>query len=74
MVVYVFVLLKAVLQCCCSASSVEVVESLLCKVREKAISEETFLNLLNEVKESSSDLLQLLENLKNARGTHSKNI
>jgi len=37
------------------------------------MSEETFLMLLNEVKESSSDLLQLLEALKDATGMHSKN-
>ncbi|XDV51367.1 hypothetical protein PO909_020253 [Leuciscus waleckii] len=59
---------EAVLQCCSAPSSVEVVERLLCKLREKTMSEETFLMLLHEVKESSSDLLQLLEALKDATG------
>ncbi|XP_042622905.1 zinc finger and BTB domain-containing protein 40-like [Cyprinus carpio] len=58
---------EAVLQCCSAPSSGEVVERLLCKLREMTISEETFLMLLHEVKESSSDLLQLLEALKDAR-------
>ncbi|KAG1949972.1 zinc finger and BTB domain-containing protein 40 isoform X2 [Pimephales promelas] len=59
---------EAVLQCCSAPSSGEVAERLLCKLREKTMSEETFLMLLNEVKESSSDLLQLLEALKDATG------
>ncbi|XP_077060022.1 zinc finger and BTB domain-containing protein 40 isoform X4 [Siphateles boraxobius] len=59
---------EAVLQCCSAPSSVDVVERLLCKLREKTVSEETFLMLLHEVKESSSDLLQLLEALKDATG------
>ncbi|KTG32654.1 hypothetical protein cypCar_00018322 [Cyprinus carpio] len=58
---------EAVLQCCSAPSSGEVVERLLCKLREMTISEETFLMLLHEVKESSSDLLQLLEALKDTR-------
>ncbi|XP_016117362.1 zinc finger and BTB domain-containing protein 40-like [Sinocyclocheilus grahami] len=58
---------EVVLQCCSVPSSVEVVESLLCKLREMTISEETFLMLLHEVKESSSDVLQLLQALKDAR-------
>ncbi|XP_016123758.1 zinc finger and BTB domain-containing protein 40-like [Sinocyclocheilus grahami] len=58
---------EVVLQCCSAPSSVEVVERLLCKLREMTISEETFLMLLHEVKESSSDLLQLLEALKGTR-------
>ncbi len=62
------VLPKVVLQCCSAPSSVEVVESLLCKLQEMTISEETFLMLLHEVKESSSDVLQLLQALKDARG------
>ncbi|XP_059384820.1 uncharacterized protein LOC132119086 [Carassius carassius] len=53
-----------VLQCCSAPSSGEVVERLLSKLREMTISEETFLMLLPEVKESSSDLLQVLEALK----------
>uniref|UniRef100_A0A8C1N5C4 Zinc finger and BTB domain containing 40 n=1 Tax=Cyprinus carpio TaxID=7962 RepID=A0A8C1N5C4_CYPCA len=69
---YVSVLPKAVLQCCSAPSSGEVVERLLCKLREMTISEETFLMLLHEVKESSSDLLQLLEALRGARGMNSK--
>ncbi|XP_059393492.1 zinc finger and BTB domain-containing protein 40 isoform X2 [Carassius carassius] len=59
---------EVVLQCCSGPSSVEVVESLLCKLREMTVSEETFLMLLHEVKESSSDVLQLLQSLKDARG------
>lgn len=74
MAVYVSVLLKAVLQCCSAPSSVEVVERLLSKLREKTMSEETFLMLLHEVKESSSDLLQLLEALKDPTGMHSENL
>lgn len=66
------VLPKVVLQCCSAPSSVEVVESLLCKLQEMTISEETFLMLLCEVKDSSSDLLQLLQALKDARGMNSK--
>ncbi|XP_073682203.1 zinc finger and BTB domain-containing protein 40 [Garra rufa] len=58
---------EVVLQCCSAPSSVEVVERLLCKLREMTISEETLLMLLHEVKESSSDLLQLLEAMKGAR-------
>ncbi len=56
------------MQCCSAPSSVEVVDRLLCKLQEMTISEDTFLMLLCEVKESSSDLLQLLQALKDARG------
>ncbi|XP_026130959.1 zinc finger and BTB domain-containing protein 40 isoform X2 [Carassius auratus] len=58
---------EVVLQCCSGPSSVEVVESLLCKLQEMTVSEETFLMLLHEVKESSSDVLQLLQSLKDTR-------
>nr|XP_005172972.1 zinc finger and BTB domain-containing protein 40 isoform X1 [Danio rerio] len=63
---------EALLQCCSAPSSAEVLENLLCKLREMSISEETFLILLNEVKEKSTDLLQLLETLKNTRGVTTK--
>ncbi|XP_050977954.1 zinc finger and BTB domain-containing protein 40 isoform X1 [Labeo rohita] len=58
---------EVVLQCCSAPSTVEVVARLLCKLQEMTISEETFLMLLHEVRESSTDLLHLLEALKGAR-------
>ncbi|RXN34337.1 zinc finger and BTB domain-containing 40-like protein [Labeo rohita] len=58
---------QVVLQCCSAPSTVEVVARLLCKLQEMTISEETFLMLLHEVRESSTDLLHLLEALKGAR-------
>ncbi|TRY94892.1 hypothetical protein DNTS_032992 [Danionella cerebrum] len=62
---------EAVLQCCSVPSSVmELVEKLFSKLRKGLISERMLLKLLDEVKESSSDLLQLLEGLKHTGSTN----
>ncbi|XP_051528618.1 zinc finger and BTB domain-containing protein 40-like [Myxocyprinus asiaticus] len=60
---------EVVLECCSAPSSMEVAERLICKLREKSISEETLLMLLHEVKGSSSDLTQLLDTLKDTRAS-----
>ncbi|XP_073732331.1 zinc finger and BTB domain-containing protein 40 isoform X3 [Misgurnus anguillicaudatus] len=61
-----------VLECCNAPSSVEVVKSLFCKLKETTISEETLRMLLHEVKKSSADLANLLENLKDKGGEQSE--
>ncbi|XP_065097017.1 zinc finger and BTB domain-containing protein 40 [Paramisgurnus dabryanus] len=61
-----------VLECCNAPSSVEVVKSLFCKLKETTITEETLQMLLHEVKKSSADLANLLENLKDTGGEQSE--
>ncbi|XP_051531458.1 zinc finger and BTB domain-containing protein 40-like isoform X2 [Myxocyprinus asiaticus] len=58
---------EVVLDCCSAPSSMEVVERLICKLRETSISEQTLLMLLHVVNGSSSDLTQPLETLKDTR-------
>ncbi|XP_051967453.1 zinc finger and BTB domain-containing protein 40-like isoform X2 [Xyrauchen texanus] len=58
---------EVVLDCCSAPSSMEVVERLICKLRETSISEQTLLMLLHVVNGSSSDLTQPLEMLKDTR-------